>query len=314
MDNFNQDIVKNIVSNLLPDNSLIDIDTLLKMQNDLQPFQDFINRYPDVETEVYKSLIRLIKNIYVGMPSSFASEYRRMCIEIFTQDIAVNIIEKTNFDVYKEFYEITMKLFNKHSKEFIGMIDNIFKSASKSYGNDIFVSSNIILNDKDKYDKVTSVIKINNIDPDFRLYHGTSIGNYRKILKDGVIKRSNYKKVDFGNLDNISKMYKYMESKYLFLASDIDKSLGYSLGGYRKNNFDLGGREYFEVLNEKIFNSEGVIFKINPQNYNVFYFPSRNEFLINSDVKVEDTEMIFVHLKDGKITIDKEVNYNELCD
>lgn len=127
---------------------------------------------------------------------------------------------------------------------------------------------------------------------DIKLYHGTSYENYLKIQEDGYIKPSNYLDGNFPN-ENVEKVY-HEESGYLFCSDDMDRPLGYGMGGFRENILFkyFEGKDKTKQSNLEYHGSISVIFEIDTSKYETFYYSNKGggEFLIKGNVSLDDVK------------------------
>lgn len=125
-----------------------------------------------------------------------------------------------------------------------------------------------------------------------KLYHGTSYDNYLEIKKDGYIKASDYSDATFPN-DKVEIIYS-VESGFVFAQDSMDMPLSFVFGGYRKNAIPWAYKN--ERRKEEYKNSKynvGVIFEINPEKYEVYFHPGKQEFMIKGNVSISDTNVLF---------------------
>lgn len=168
-------------------------------------------------------------------------------------------------------------------------------------------------------------IKITRLDGKLKLYHGTSIEAYQKIIEEGHIVATNYTEIKEDAESPLGKEYtqKYcdLQTGYCFFANDLSYVLNYAVDRGGLNS--LGVSKYLnksatlaDGINWK-FNSGGAIFEINAHKYldKLYYVPSNGEFLIAGDVDIKDARVILVHRKNGIISLtdEKEDKIDDLC-
>lgn len=131
-------------------------------------------------------------------------------------------------------------------------------------------------------------IKLKNV----KLYHGTSYENYLKIKNDGCIRATDYSEGNYPN-ENAEKLYKN-ENGFVFTSDSMDFPFLFCFGGYREHTI---GWAYDKSEKKDIYNSIGVVFEIDPDPYEVFYYNKKDghgaEFLIKGNVDLKDTKARF---------------------
>lgn len=152
-------------------------------------------------------------------------------------------------------------------------------------------------------------IMITKLHPNIKLFHGTNMKCYKEIMKTGYIIPTDYTNANFEHV-NMNKLwiaYSNNQSGFVFASSSLDVPIEYACGAKRGNA--IGFDEHGEiVINKDDFieqrlHSDGAIFIIHPEKYNVYYAPRQSEFLIDSKVDINDTDVIFVKRDKGYVRL-----------
>lgn len=286
---------------------------------DWSDFTDKYKIYIDKNTNEYKKIVNLFLDcMYDVLPRWYDSRYRAVIFEIFSNKMMFILFKDyaNGQELFQNYVDDFAKLITKHDKLFVFLITKLSNGMNSYLTREMIKDADYTDEQIKEVEKRSTPIKLEYFSPEFRLYHGTSLENYKDILKDGFIKRSDYKNLDYTEVKDSEKIlkskYKF-EDNFVFLDAGMDIPISFSSGGYRKNILYWAREDDPEEKkrkgNEDSLNSEGVIFIVNPNNYNVYYYPSENQFLIDTDIDIRDTEVIFVHYKGGIISItDKEGN------
>ena len=286
---------------------------------DWSDFTDKYKIYIDKNTNEYKKIVNLFLDcMYDVLPRWYDSIYRAVIFEIFSNKMMFILFKDyaNGQELFQNYVDDFAKLITKHDKLFVFLITKLSNGMNSYLTREMIKDADYTDEQIKEAEKRSTPIKLEYFSPEFRLYHGTSLENYKDILKDGFIKRSDYKNLDYTEVKDSEKIlkskYKF-EDNFVFLDAGMDIPISFSSGGYRKNILYWAREDDPEEKkrkgNEDSLNSEGVIFIVNPNNYNVYYYPSENQFLIDTDIDIRDTEVIFVHYKGGIISItDKEGN------
>ena len=286
---------------------------------DWSDFTDKYKIYIDKNTNEYKKIVNLFLDcMYDVLPRWYDSRYRAVIFEIFSNKMMFILFKDyaNGQELFQNYVDDFAKLITKHDKLFVFLITKLSNGMNSYLTREMIKDADYTDEQIKEAEKRSTPIKLEYFSPEFRLYHGTSLENYKDILKDGFIKRSDYKNLDYTEVKDSEKIlkskYKF-EDNFVFLDAGMDIPISFSSGGYRKNILYWAREDDPEEKkrkgNEDSLNSEGVIFIVNPNNYNVYYYPSENQFLIDTDIDIRDTEVIFVHYKGGIISItDKEGN------
>lgn len=286
---------------------------------DWSDFTDKYKIYIDKNTNEYKKIVNLFLDcMYDVLPRWYDSRYRAVIFEIFSNKMMFILFKDyaNGQELFQNYVYDFAKLITKHDKLFVFLITKLSNGMNSYLTREMIKDADYTDEQIKEAEKRSTPIKLEYFSPEFRLYHGTSLENYKDILKDGFIKRSDYKNLDYTEVKDSEKIlkskYKF-EDNFVFLDAGMDIPISFSSGGYRKNILYWAREDDPEEKkrkgNEDSLNSEGVIFIVNPNNYNVYYYPSENQFLIDTDIDIRDTEVIFVHYKGGIISItDKEGN------
>lgn len=273
----------------------------------LKKYKDYIDRHKDRYIKLVKQVIELF---YEPMPHRQSSVYR---YQVFNMAVnALIIIGADEIETTKQFVEDFMDFMVKNKN----VIEKVDEKIHDNIQEIVSVKNKPLNYSEDDIKEVIEEIKpihIKNVSKDFRLYHGTSMENYRDIVKYGAIKTSNYANLNYDKIQD-KEYYKAvygMENGHIFLDAGLDIPIAFSSGGYRQNILYWSRKSTEEEIkrqnNDDALNSDGVIFVINPANYNLYYYNHKNEFMIDSEIKLEDTEVIFTHFRGGKVTFtDKE--------
>lgn len=286
---------------------------------DWSDFTDKYKIYIDKNTNEYKKIVNLFLDcMYDVLPRWYDSRYRAVIFEIFSNKMMFILFKDyaNGQELFQNYVDDFAKLITKHDKLFVFLITKLSNGMNSYLTREMIKDADYTDEQIKEVEKRSTPIKLEYFSPEFGLYHGTSLENYKDILKDGFIKRSDYKNLDYTEVKDSEKIlkskYKF-EDNFVFLDAGMDIPISFSSGGYRKNILYWAREDDPEEKkrkgNEDSLNSEGVIFIVNPNNYNVYYYPSENQFLIDTDIDIRDTEVIFVHYKGGIISItDKEGN------
>lgn len=286
----------------------VDITSALVGFNEiLKKYKNYIKRHEDRLITLIKQIIELLCE---PVPHYYSAQYR---YQVFNMASSAAIIigmdePETTKQFGKEVYD-----FIKNNKQVLEQLDKRVHQDIKEIISKKEETLNYSDDDIQEIKEYIKPIKIENVSKDFRLYHGTSMENYKDIIKYGAIKTSNYANLNYDNIQNkeyYQEVYG-MEDGHIFLDSGLDIPIAFSCGGYRKNILYWSRESTEEEIerknNEDDINSDGVIFIINPANYNLYYYNHKNEFMIDSDIRLEDTEVIFTHFRGGQVTFtDKE--------
>lgn len=151
------------------------------------------------------------------------------------------------------------------------------------------------------------------------LYHGTSYENYLQIVADGVIKRSDY--TDFRDKERKNaQIYFHGQTGFTFMEDSIDKPLSFCFGGYRDSTVvtdkqHRNAQGYFENQSGDKLKKEnlGVIFEINPVGYQVYYAAGEGDFVVDSDISLEDITNIYFYYRDNGLQI-REITEREIME
>lgn len=187
-----------------------------------------------------------------------------------------------NMDMFKYFLEYGLQtiedISGQYMKDSIGELDDKAKA--------------IIERDKSMVSDFPLVSTMQNV----KLYHGTSYDNYLKIKKDGFIKPSDYSDGNYKGHENIKEIY-LNENGYVFVIDSMDFPLRTCLGGERKNLIQSWA--YDDELDKDTRNHDlGVIFEIDPTNYEVYFNRLKREFMIKGKVSMADVRPIFYRFTD----------------
>lgn len=168
-------------------------------------------------------------------------------------------------------------------------------------------------------------IKIAKLDGKLKLYHGTSIEAYQKIIEEGYIVATDYTEIREEYKSPLGKEYtqKYcdLQTGYCFFANDLSYVLNYAVDRGGANS--MGVSKYLnkpatlaDGINWKL-NSGGAIFEIDAKKYldRLYYVPTNGEYLIAGNVDIRDARVIFVHRIKGIISLtdEKGDKINDLC-
>lgn len=159
--------------------------------------------------------------------------------------------------------------------------------------------------------------KIDVFPDDLILFHGTSFENYQEILKTGYINPSDYSTLSSKYVApyfrSAAESVIDNHSGYVFCDSNLDIPIRFSGGGYRKNiNQCLSVNPEERKHIPFSIDCEGVIFAIKPTNYELYYNFGEHTYAIKGCVALKDTDTIFTHFKDGRITLTGGLT-NVLC-
>lgn len=286
---------------------------------DWSDFTDKYKTYIDKNTDEYKKIINIFLDcMYDVLPRWYDSRYRAVIFEMFSNKMMFILFKDyaNGQELFQSYINDFAELIKKHDKLFVFLVTKIGNGMNSYLTTEMYTDANFTEKQLKEMEKHNVPIKLEYFSPDFRLYHGTSLENYKDILRDGFIKRSNYKNLDYTNVKDREKLFrsKYkFEDNFVFLDAGMDIPISFSSGGYRKNILYWAREDDPEEKERKgdedSLNSEGVIFIVNPNKYNVYFYPSENQFLIDEDIDIKDTEVIFVHHNGGIISItDKEGN------
>lgn len=129
-----------------------------------------------------------------------------------------------------------------------------------------------------------------------RLYHGTSYDNYLSIKEHGYIKATDYSEAKYPN-EKVGSIFR-KESGFVFAQDSMDQPLCFGYGGYRKNAIPWAYKDNEDnEYTDSEFGNIGVIFEINPENYEVYFHPGKQEFLIKGDIAIDDVNVMFYDWK-----------------
>lgn len=285
----------------------------------LEQITEIVKKY---NLDIDKASRECLKNMYELIPVHYGDTYLFMAMQKLLRDI---LGDRPEDEKNKIGLEITAKFaeyYIKHQKvadfvinEFTEKLSNIQSKLEDSFLPDDQMTEE----DLQQIKKAATPVRIEHFSKDLRLYHGTSLDNYKLIQMDGFIRPSNYKEIDYTKFERYEKNYKAIyeqEDGYLFFSDSIDVPLFFSMGAYRKNVLYWMRNEHEkpEILKElkqsqgENKNSTGVIFIINPQNYDLYYNTEKNEFMIPSQIDLKDTEILYTHFNQmtGEITITNE--------
>lgn len=204
---------------------------------------------------------------------------------------------------------------NKNVKQLLIFLDEIFKKNINTAGALVDVSKEIAnsffdtdrkheewLEESASYTEemvnhtmMKIPVKLENV----KLYHGTSYENYLEIKKDGYIKTTDYSKGDFQN-DNLQEIYNG-ESGYVFTSDSMDFPFSFGFGGHRENMVGWAYNHSDSEKKKSKYRDIGVIFEIDPKNYDVLYYGNKgeSEFLIKGTVDLKDTSVRLFKWKDN---------------
>lgn len=286
---------------------------------DWSDFTDKYKTYIDKNTDEYKKIINIFLDcMYDVLPRWYDSRYRAVIFEMFSNKMMFILFKDyaNGQELFQSYINDFAELIKKHDNLFVFLVTKIGNGMNSYLTTEMYTDANFTEKQLKEMEKHNVPIKLEYFSPDFRLYHGTSLENYKDILRDGFIKRSNYKNLDYTNVKDREKLFrsKYkFEDNFVFLDAGMDIPISFSSGGYRKNILYWAREDDPEEKERKgdedSLNSEGVIFIVNPNKYNVYFYSSENQFLIDEDIDIKDTEVIFVHYNGGIISItDKEGN------
>lgn len=131
------------------------------------------------------------------------------------------------------------------------------------------------------------------------LYHGAPSIYYRSIVNDGLLKSTDYSDISLKEVYDNQKLESMIhnETGYVFACTSMDYPLYRSIYENLSNTID--GRKKIGY---------GVIFEINPSNYDVFLY-KMDEFLIKGNVDLKDTTPHFFKLNNNGLIV--ESTYEE---
>lgn len=259
-------------------------------------------------------MIKYMKLSNIILPKTWYENYRKLGISLLLKTVQWQI------DDPEEMEQIGNELIDLIEKN-----ENVFAAIAGYALNEILDSVNMgkytkekLEKIKERYDNYTDEeqekltekipVKLKNV----TLYHGTNYDNYIEIKKDGYIRPSDYTEGKFES-ENMKKMYE-KETGYVFTSDSLDFPLSFLFGGYRENCLPWAYDNEDEIREKKKYTNIGVIFEINPENYNVsFYGKSGNsEFIIPGSVDLKDTIARFFYVdSNGKL---KEIKEEEITD
>ncbi len=288
---------------------------------DWSDFTDKYKIYIDKNTNEYKKIFNIFLDcMYEVLPPLYDTAYRANIIQMFMNKLSfIFFKDYTNGkELFQKFVEDFVELISRHQNLVVFLLNKFGESTKQIIHKEIsdVDISNISEEQLRKMEEETKPIKIEHFSPSLRLYHGTSLENYKDILKDGFIRRSNYKNLDYSKVKENEKLYRMKyeyEDKFVFLDAGLDYPIAFSSNGYRKNilywSRELIQEEKERKGNDNLINGDGVIFIVDPNKYNLYFYMGENQFLIDSDIDIRDTEVLFVHHEGGIITItDKKGN------
>lgn len=278
--------------------------------NDLMSlFNDIEGLYSQNKNEIEEVLVKSINNLYHSDMYSVSSHIKHINSFFFIKQLL--LIFYTNMSVedfnlfLKKKTKAIRKFFNKHPEMYL-----LFDIALNKLFNPQAINP---FEAKEMSDY--RLVEIKNIPENLCLYHGTTYENYLKIIDSGYIMPSEYKAID--GFTESQKSFYAQKDGFVFLASGLDIPIDYAHGNYRENIFKSresnGEIVYKDILT--FLNDKGIIFAVNPKNYNLFLDTVTSEFLINSKISLKDTKAYLVERNNGIVTIkDMEGNkVNDLC-
>ena len=314
-----EEIQRLAVQSIVPENCSGIVNELIDrfgMEECKRAFDDFGDLRPFLkQLDNMDAAKRLMHCIYTILPPEYDGAYRATAMTLFTKQAIVDALNGGS-DM-QQGLQSAINFFTKHEELSMFILNGIFEVTlemtipQKKDAYSMTDEADEVEEAVDQIRRMNDQIPIQHIDKGFKLYHGTSMDNYQQILQDGKIKASDYSEFD-SRTDNYSKVGQAVydtEHGYLFLDSGLDRPIAYGRGGYTKNHIpfhEVTEEESTANKNNSLLESEGVIFVIDPTNYDLYFNTGQSEFMIKGDVALEDTVIIFVHVKEGLITLTNE--------
>lgn len=241
--------------------------------------------------EIRKIFKELIDYAYVILPERFDSLYRASVMHIAVEKFKAAVMKRAEESGIAD----QVKAFIKKHEHAIKVMQD-----QNDWTDTIMSKEHFTTAEAYKLNRMNeeSPIPLTDIDPSFRLYHGTDFPRYQNILKEGAIKPDQ----TFGE-NGIH------DEGMVFFSDSLDNALTFSLLDYYsddhwssdfiKDDRVPGNREHLMTAY-----SDGAIFVLNPAGYDIFYYPSRQEFTVRGEVQVKDCNIILTHSRNGVITME----------
>lgn len=164
-------------------------------------------------------------------------------------------------------------------------------------------------------------VKVEHLEGELKLYHGTAFDSYHKIIEDGFLIATNYSNIKDCSKNSIEKKYYNIQTGYSFFSTDLSYVIKYAMnrGGANAVGATNGIRKLFSIKDtvEWYLNSRGVIFEIDAEKYKdrLYYVPTNGEYLIRGNVDIRDARVIFVNRSKGILTLtdEKGDKIDDLC-
>lgn len=236
----------------------------------------------------------------------------------------------TNLCVYSlhnalddEVIELIVNRLNQFVEEyphFVKILDILF---DQIFGiQSLSILSILGMEEADKLCEYLRPVKVEHLEGNLKLYHGTTFDLYHKIVEDGFLIATNYSNIKDDSQDTIiEKKYYDMQTGYVFFSTDLSYILAYATNRGGANAVGtINGEKKTVRLKDIIdwrLNSRGVIFEIDAEKYKdkLYYVPANGEFLIRGNIDIRDARVIFVNRKKGIVTLtdEKGDKIDDLC-